>query len=147
MAIVDQYGPADTYDLPSEVRKGKNLSFSHAGMLLKARSGNTIMPCQSLIGKYSRALKNYIIDYTFSDDEMKLYYQRPKLFCMDKYGTPELWSGILYINNMRSVVNFTQKDIKIFTQDIGTALNELIAIYQPDIEMNKTEVYKEDMEG
>lgn len=142
MAMVEYYGPADTYDLPSEVQKGKNLSFSHAGMLLKVRDGHMITPYQSLIGKYSRALRNYIVDYTLTEEEMKMYYQRPKRFCMDKYGTQELWSGILYINNMPSVVNFTKKNIKIFTQDVNTAINELITIYQPDIEMNKTEVYQ-----
>lgn len=146
MAMVDYYGPAETYDLPSEVQKGKNLSFSHAGMLLKTRSGNVIMPYQSLIGKYSRALKKYIVDYTLTEEEMRMYYQRPKLFCMDKYGTPELWSGILYINNMKSVVNFTKRNIKMFTNDINVAINELITIYQPDIEMNKADVYN-NMEG
>lgn len=146
MAMVDHYGPADAYDLPSEVQRGKNVSFSHAGMLLKVRDGHMITPYQSLIGKYSKALRNFIVDYEMTDDEFKLYYQKPKLFCMDKYGTPELWSGILYINNMRSVVNFTQRSIKIFTQDINVALNELITIFQPDIEMNKNDVYKDDME-
>ncbi|MCM1219762.1 MAG: hypothetical protein NC548_35215 [Lachnospiraceae bacterium] len=145
MAVVDNFPPGETFDLPSEVRKGKNLAFSHAGMLLKTRIGDTIMPYQSLIGKYSRALGKYIVDYTLTEDEWKRYYQKPKMFCMDKYGTPELWSGLLYINNMRSVVNFTKRSIKVFTQDIRTAINEIITIYQPDIEMNKREVYQ-DME-
>ena len=65
---------------------------------------------------------------------------------MDWYGTPELWSGILYINNMVSVANFNKKTINVFTKNIMEVLEEIMTIYNDDLTNNKKEVYTDSEE-
>ena len=92
---------------------------------------------------YHNILNPYIVSVTLSENDYYKYYQKPKLLSYDLYGTPELWSGILYINNMVSVANFTSRTIKVFNNKIFDALEEIMTIYNDDITNNKKEVYSE----
>jgi hypothetical protein len=143
MAVASSYEPNNTYDLPSEVEAGKNVEKSHGNMQFKTRIGNLIVPYKSFICKYYHALSDYIIEYEFTDEEYHRYYQSPKLLSTDLYGTPELWSWILYINNCRSVANFTERKVKVFSNNIDTAITELFTMLNDDIKDNKAEVYTE----
>lgn len=143
MAYVANYPPASAYDLQSEVRTGKAISLSYGEMQFKTRDGDVVSPYQTLIGRFYHSLSNYIVDRTLTKEELAKYHQRPKLFCQDTYGTPELWSGLLFINNMVSVTNFTKADIKVFTTGITEALQEIMTIYHDDLVDNKATVYSE----
>jgi hypothetical protein len=143
MALATNYEPESAYDLPSEVEAGKEVEISHGNMQFKTRIGNIVVPHKSFICKYHYILSNYIMDIEFTDDEYHRYYQSPKLLSSDLYGTPELWSWILYINNCKSVANFTNKKVKVFTTDIETAITELLTMLNDDIKTNKAEVYTE----
>lgn len=138
---IEYYEPSDAYELTSEVNKGKELELSHGNMQFKTKLDEMVIPYQTLICKYHNILNDYIIEITLNDNDYSKYYQKPKLLSMDRYGTPELWSGILYINNMVSVANFTKRTIKIFRNDIISALEEIMTIYNDDIVSNKKEVY------
>lgn len=135
------YEPSNCYDLGSEINAGKNIDFSHGNMQFKTTLGEIIIPYQTLVCKYRNILTPYITELTFNDNDFAKYYQKPKLLSMDLYGTPELWSSILYINNMVSVVNFTKKTIKIFTNNISSVFEEIMTIYNDDLSNNKKEVY------
>lgn len=136
--------PYDAFNLDSEVANAKGIELSHGNMQFKTNTNGVITPYQTIIGRFHNILTPYIIDYTLSDNDYRKYYQKPKLLCSDLYGTPELWSGILYINNMVSVANFTKQKIKIFNQGILSAIEEIMTIYRDDIDSNKAEVYKEE---
>lgn len=141
MATVSMYEPSNTYDLQSEVNTGKYIELSHGNMQFKTTLDDMVIPYQTLICRYHNILTPYIKEITLSDSDYAKYYQKPKLLSMDKYGTPELWSSILYINNMTSVANFTKRRVKLFTNNIIDAFEEIMTIYNEDINNNKKEVY------
>lgn len=142
MAIYE-YKPHDTYTLPDEISAGKDIEMSHDNFQFKVKDNNVIHSYSTLFSKYHNILTPYIYTMTLSEDEYNKYYQKPKLLSYDLYGTPELWSGILYINNMVSVANFTSRTIKVFNNKIFDALEEIMTIYNDDITNNKKEVYSE----
>lgn len=146
MSLVANYEPASAYDLDSEVSLGKQVELSHGNMQFKTKVGDMIIPYQTLICRYHNILTPYIEPFTLSESDFTKYYQKPKLLSMDLYGTPELWSGILYINNMVSVANFNKKTIKIFTRNIIEVLEEIMTIYNDDLTNNKKEVYTDSQE-
>ena len=134
----------DAFNLDSEVSSAKGIELSHNNMQFKVKNDGVIIPYQTIIGRFHNILTPYITTYTLSDRDYQKYYQKPKLLSYDLYGTPELWSSILYINNMVSVANFTQKTIKIFTQGITSAIEEIMTVYRDDLDDNKAEVYSEE---
>lgn len=143
--MASEYAPGNAYDLPSEVASGKNITISHGNMQFKTRIDNRIVvPKVSLIGQYHGILSKYIVEKEYTDKEFSHYYQRPKLLSLDLYGTPELWSWLLYINNCKSVANFTNPKLKIFTSDIGTAIREILTITSQDMAKNRAEVYPDE---
>lgn len=140
-----EYVPDSAYDLPSEVASGKRITMSHGNMQFKTRIDDRIVvPKVSLIGQYHNILRNYITEKEYTDKEFSHYSQRPKLLSMDLYGTPELWSWLLYINNCKSVANFTNPKLKIFTSDIETAIREILTIVNGDMATNRAEVYPDE---
>lgn len=143
--MASEYAPGNAYDLPSEVASGKNITISHGNMQFKTRIDNRIVvPKVSLIGQYHSILSKYIVEKEYTDKEFSHYYQRPKLLSLDLYGTPELWSWLLYINNCKSVANFTNPKLKVFTSDIGTAIREILTITSQDMAKNRAEVYPDE---
>ena len=143
--MASEYAPSNAYDLPSEVASGKNITISHGNMQFKTRIDNRIVvPKVSLSGQYHGILSKYIVEKEYTDKEFLHYYQRPKLLSLDLYGTPELWSWLLYINNCKSVANFTNPKLKIFTSDIGTAIREILTITSQDMAKNRAEVYPDE---
>lgn len=143
--MASEYAPGNAYDLPSEVASGKNITISHGNMQFKTRIDNRIVvPKVSLIGQYHGILSKYIVEKEYTDKEFSHYYQRPKLLSLDLYGTPELWSWLLYINNCKSVANFINPKLKVFTSDIGTAIREILTITSQDMAKNRAEVYPDE---
>jgi hypothetical protein len=141
--IVD-YKPNDAYTLAEEVSSGTNVEFSHSNFQYKVKDEHIIHAYASIFSKYHNVLTPYITEVTLSDEDFYKYYQKPKLLCMDLYGTPELWSGLLYINHMVSAANFTKRKLKVFKSNISNAIEELMTIYNEDLTNNKKEVYKEE---
>lgn len=143
--MASEYAPGNAYDLPSEVASGKNITISHGNMQFKTRIDNRIVvPKVSLIGQYHGILSKYIVEKEYTDKEFSHYYQRPKLLSLDLYGTPELWSWLLHINNCKSVANFINPKLKVFTSDIGTAIREILTITSQDMAKNRAEVYPDE---
>lgn len=141
MAIVTNYAPYEAYNIGEEISAGKNIDMSHGNMQFKVKTNDIITPYETLFTRYHNVMKDYIITRTLSDEDYSKYYQQPKLLSYDLYGTPELWSGLLYINNMVSVTNFTKRTIKVFTIGILDALQEIITIYNNDLTNNKKDIY------
>lgn len=139
--MVSTYEPNNTYNLPAEVSAGKYVELSHGNMQFKTKVDDMIIPYQTLVCRYRNILRPYIKEVTLSDSDYAKYYQKPKLISMDQYGTPELWSSILYINNMVSVANFTKRNIKLFTADIIEVFEEIMTIYSDDLNDNRKEAY------
>lgn len=143
--LTGDYPPNRAYDIPSEISAGKNITISHGNMQFKTRIDNRIVvPKLSLIGRYHGILSKYIVEREYTDKEFDKYYQKPRMLSIDLYGTPELWSWLLYINNCKSVANFTKRKLKVFTSNIGTAMQEILTIANADMAKNKAEVYPDE---
>lgn len=139
--IAYSYPPGDAYTLPEEVSKASGIEISHGKMQFKTLIDGCVVPFRSLIEKYHNALRKYIIEREYDEEEFQRYFQRPKLLSQDLYGTPELWSWLLYINNCKSIANFTDRKVKIFSTDVRDAITEILTISNADMKANRMEVY------
>lgn len=120
---------------------GNQLPVSHRTIHMKAafidNNNKAIIHCaNNLLNKYSELLDDYIIETTLTDDEFVDYKYKPKSLSLDMYGTTELWSSILAINNMDSVVEFNKKKIKLFRDDILEMLEEILILEEDNIRVN-----------
>lgn len=140
------FTPFEMSNMETLIKAGKNLDISHEKIHLKAfftdkENKKIIINYTSLIDKYQDFMSKIIIDYEMTDEEFIKYKFQPKKFCMDMYGTTELWSTLLRINNMVSALQFTNKKIKAFTQDIFDVLNEILILEDDKLKSNRIEVY------
>ena len=140
---ITTYDPRTTYTLAEEVSAGKNTAFSHSEFQFKVKNDDVIIPYASIFSKYHHILTPYIITTTLNDYDFHRYYQKPKLMSDELYGTPELWSALMYINNIVSVANFTKRRLKVFNTNIVDIIQEIMTIYNDDLTNNKNEVYNE----
>lgn len=144
--MAEEYKPYATFSVDAEIEAGKDLYISEDTMSYKEKipmqesEDNIIIRFHNIITQHIDALKDYITDLEFDDDEYYNYLYQPKLFCYEAYGTPELATSILYINNMTSATEFNKKKLKVFTTDIIDAINELFSILEEDLEDNRATV-------
>lgn len=149
MAFPATYEIGTAYTIPEEISASKRIEMSHGNMQFKTRLTefsdlrHLVVPHQSLIGQFRYILNRYIFEREFSEEEQKRYYQKPKLLSMELYNTQELWSWLMYINNCKSVANFTfpKSTLLVFVPNIDKAIKEIMTIYNKDITANKKEVY------
>jgi len=125
------------------IKYGNSLDISHDKLHLKAsfsdNSNNLIIfNYNSLIEKYKYFLEKYIKTIEFNDTEYEKYKFKPKSLSMDLYGTTELWSAILRINDIISISEFSLKKIRLFTTDILSVLNEVLILEEGNIKENKS---------
>lgn len=144
--MAEEYKPYATFSVDAEIEAGKDLYISEDTMSYKEKipmqesEDNIIIRFHNIITQHIDALKDYITDLEFDDEEYYNYLYQPKLFCYEAYGTPELATSILYINNMTSATEFNKKKLKVFTTDIIDAINELFSILEEDLEDNRATV-------
>lgn len=123
---------------------GKSLNISHSKMhfksLINEKNSSLIMNSSSVLDRYMDYILKYCRAYTMTDIEYVRYRYQPKLFCYDTYGTTELWSLLLKINNWVSVSEFNSKTLKVFNSDINTVLNEIFILESENIEKNNINV-------
>lgn len=130
--------------LSSLVKYGKKLPLSHSAMHIKSKlkfnDTNVIVNYHSFIDEYMDFIKPILIKYTLTDNEYEKYIYQPKLFCLDNYGEAELWSILLKVNNMTSILEFDRKDLILFTDEIFDILSEILILESDDIRDNKLKV-------
>lgn len=136
MNISVDYTPSKENNIPDWCDAGKNLYISNHAFGLKYEVGDIRFIGESYLFKYCDLLGDNIT-ITFTDDEFIKYRYQPKLFCMDYYKTPELWSLLLFINNMTSIVQFNRKTISTFPKTSVDLLAEILNIHNADIEENR----------
>lgn len=134
-----EFKPYTQNTIPLFIQEGKNLIISEDTMAFKEKiDHDIIIPCHNIITKHYNAIKNYIDEFTFTDDEFVTYKFQPQKYCYATYGTPELASSLLYINNMISRLEFNKKNIKIFRpSSIMDIIKELMSLSEYDLKKNK----------
>ncbi len=91
-------------------------------------SGETIrIPYSSLLNKYRDFLSSSVVLTALTDGELRLYQFSPKRLSSKLYGTTELWSDLLQLNGMISLLEFNRPVIKIYSPSaINDLLNEIL---------------------
>lgn len=141
MANLDSASTIDDH-----IAYGKELEVSHDRLHLKAtfrtNGDKVIINYSSILDKYMDYLQAIIETVKLTDDEYIKYKFQPKRLCYDYYGSVDLWSSILRINNLTSASQFTSQTIKVFTPDVFNVLNEIINIERNSIEENRQVILK-----
>lgn len=132
-----------TGDMDRWIDAGKSLYLSNEAFCLKERINNDIIIIkESLIFRYISLLDKYTVNVKLTSDEFIKYRYQPKLFCIDFYGTPELWSALLKINHMTSVLEFNKTILRAFTANVITALEEILTLEEEELSNNKKDIKK-----
>lgn len=140
MEYESKFSPDDCHQLDDWIEEGKDLAISHDSLCLKIKEGDVIAPYQSLVCKYYYALLPFTHEITLSDNDYLKYKNNPKLLSQDLYDTPELWSSLMYINNIVSIADFKKKKLRVFGTDIMSKLEELMVLAEEDLAKNKSEI-------
>ena len=83
----------------------------------------------SVMGEYRYFLKPYMVEITMNDEELYLYQYKPKSLSYKLYGTTELWSTLLMINNCVSKIDFDKAKIKVLDpKRIKGFINEVLIL-------------------
>lgn len=100
-----------------------------------------IIKFHNVLSKYNDLLRKYIVEVDLTDEEYNRYKCLPNLMSYDLYGTPELGYSILYINNMVSMVEFTKRRVKVFSNSISEVLQELMVLTKEDLDRNHMNIF------
>lgn len=129
-------------DISTQITNGQKEKISHLSLSYKSPTTNMrtkekiIVPTDYILTGYTGILQDYITTKTFTTEELMSYKFKPKLFCLDTYGTIELWSSILRINSMVSATDFNKQTIKIYTNDILEVINKILIAEKQTISDN-----------
>ena len=127
--------------IEEQIRLGKNLRITDSNFnikdVLNTGTEKLIVNYDSILSKYYYELKKYVSELTMTDTEFEVYQYNPRRLSLDLYGTTELHVLLLRVNAMGSVTDFNKKNIKIFSTNIITFLNEVLTKEKKTLSTNK----------
>ena len=102
----------------------------HSYVYIKNKEEHIKIPYGSVINNYLPFLKETAVTTDFSEMEKVKYQYKPKSLSYDLYGTTELWSALLELNNMVSLLDLkTDKPIQVFDPtEVMELLNEVMIL-------------------
>lgn len=121
--MIEQIDDIRDLDISYDVLHSKALVYN-------AETDETIqVPFLSIINKYRNLLSSIIVEGTLSEEEQRLYWYKPKSLSNKIYGTTELWSELLLLNNYVSIIDFTPEKLKYYDPyRFKTYINEILVI-------------------
>lgn len=136
--MANRFKPYDQVDVESVISSGKLLGISESSMAFKTLIDDEIaIPYYNVITKFYPIIKKYIEEVSLTEDDFFKYKCRPNYYCYVQYGTPELASSLLYINNMDSATKFKNTKFKRFKNNIMSVINELMSLNEKDLRKNR----------
>ena len=130
--------------IQQQVAQGNALAISNANInyhkVLAADGDKVVIKFESLLTQYRYFLKKHIVILTLTDEQYLNYRFKPKSLSYDLYGTIEMASMLLSINNVVSVSEFDFKKVKVFDSGIKDFINEVLNKEKAKITANKSEV-------
>ena len=136
--MANTFKPYAETTITGVIREGKKLNISESSMAFKDVIDDEIAVIyNNVITRYMDTLKPYITTIDLTEDQLYKYKYRPNLFCYEIYGTPELASSLLYINNMPTLMNFNKTRIKVFSNNIMDIVKELMSLNERDLINNR----------
>ena len=101
----------------------------HTNVYIKNKDDTIKIPYKSILKEYMPFLQSTVLNLRLTAPEVSLYRFKPKKLSYDLYGTTELWSALLEINRMYSIVEFNQEEYKVFDpKEFKTLLNEVMIL-------------------
>ena len=102
----------------------------HDNIFLRNKGEIIGIPYSSVIRNYMPFFESCVVMDNFSDSEKVIYRFKPKKLSYDLYGTTELWSVLLELNHMISILDFNlEKRIKVYEpKSFLKLLNEVLIL-------------------
>lgn len=102
----------------------------HKDILIQNNDSIISVPYSSVIRNYLPFFESTAVYARFSSEEVYKYKFKPKKLSLDLYGTTEIWSALLELNGMYSILDFNlEKTIKVFSpKTFLPLLNEVMII-------------------
>lgn len=101
-----------------------------------------IIAGNSIVTKYLPELLEDAETITLTNEEFYKYKYNPKRLSYDVYGTTELWSMILDLNELYSATQFNLRTLKLFKASAFTKFERLISLDEYIVKQNEDEVQK-----
>lgn len=130
------------------IKKGMDKNLSHYNFQTKDKFLNKsneivmILSNNNLLDKYYYELIKHIDEVVLTDKEMEKYRFKPDLFCLDYYGTVELWGALLRFNNILSRSEFDKKKLKVFKLSFIDTILDILLIEGDFIDENLAYIEK-----
>ena len=87
------------------------------------------IPYKSIIREYLPFFESIIVELPLTPEEVIDYRYKPKKLSYDLYGTTELWSSLLELNNVYSVLDFDLEQVRVFDpKELPKLLNEVLIL-------------------
>ena len=135
---LSEFKPYDQTTITGYITQGKLLKVSESAMSFKeVIDDEIVVQYHNIMTKNVDILRPYIMEFEMTDEELQRYKHQPGLYCYEAYGTPELASSLMYINNMVSRADFKKKKIKTFTTNIMDIIKELMSLNERDLKNNR----------
>lgn len=101
----------------------------HTNVYIKNKDDVIKIPYKSIIREYLPYLQNSVVELELGPSEITKYRFKPKKLSYDLYGTTELWSSLLELNHLYSVIEFNKEVYKVFEpKEFMTLLNEILIL-------------------
>jgi hypothetical protein len=128
--------------IPELIEYMKTQDITHSNLHLKATFtpdvSSLMINSSSILDRYVDFIKLNSSIIVFSDNDFRKYKFQPKKLSLVIYQTTELWSLLLKINNMASILEFTKNRILAPSAAVVfNLLNEIIILEKKQIEVNK----------
>lgn len=109
---------------------------------------------ENIVNKYQSDLQELIEVKEFTREEAYRYKCNPWALSYDLYGTVELWSLLLDLNDLYSASEFTQTKVKVYDRTLLDVIDNILSREEPFIDLNESELddspgildYDEDMD-
>lgn len=86
----------------------------HTNIYIKNKEDIIKIPYKSIIQTYLPFFQDTVVTAKLNPDEIVMYRYKPKMLSFDLYGTTELWSSLMELNGVLSIVDFTLETPKVF---------------------------------
>ena len=96
----------------------------------------------NLFEKYYELLLDNSVVAVLTEEEYRKYRFNPRLLSQDLYGTRELHFMLLRLNHIYSVTNFDFTEVRVFTNNIVSILNEIMVLESENYIDNEVSVIK-----
>lgn len=130
--------------ITSLIKLGKEQDISHGRFHLKDAVMNNgvkhLINYDSIIDKYREILMQHTERITLTDLECEQYRYQPRKYCYDVYGSVEIWSTLLRMNNMLSPIDFDRRSFIGFNMSFFETLKEIMIMEADNIEKNRIDV-------